>query len=90
MVSMHGSKESRFVCFIISCDIQLFCSVYGCASATAQKWYDRGLRTLDDVQQCHNIELSEVQKIGMILFIQLRTCKISAHVHIHAHTHTYT
>jgi len=73
--------------------LQLFCSIYGCASATAQKWYDRGLRTLDDVQQCQNLELSEVQKIGNNLHITTCVCThtdTDTHTYTHVHIHTYT
>ncbi|XP_065919109.1 fidgetin-like protein 1 isoform X2 [Dysidea avara] len=60
-VSEEAEKHTKSEWFQ---SMELFCSIYGCASATAHKWYNLGLRTLDDVQQCDNIELTEVQKLG--------------------------
>ena len=37
--------------------------VYGCGAATADKWYKRGFRTIEDVKE-HPDELTENQKLG--------------------------
>ena len=29
-------------------EMQVFTSLYGCGSATADKWYNKGIRTIDD------------------------------------------
>ena len=44
--------------------IQLFTSIYGCGSATADKWYKKGLRTIEDIRQSKELDLTEIQKLG--------------------------
>ena len=43
---------------------QLFTSVYGCGSATASKWYQQELRTIEDVRGCRELQLTEIQRLG--------------------------
>ena len=45
---------------------QVLTSIYGCGPATADKWYKRGLRTVEDIKTCTELELTEMQKMGMI------------------------
>lgn len=45
--------------------MELFSAVYGCGSATANKWYNKGLRTIDDIKNCAELEFTELQKYGL-------------------------
>lgn len=45
---------------------QLFTTIYGCGTATADKWYKLGLRTIADVQrQSREISLTDTQRLGL-------------------------
>jgi DNA polymerase/3'-5' exonuclease PolX len=45
--------------------MQLFTSVYGCGCATARRWYQQGLHTLDDVTTCDDLTLTDTQTLGL-------------------------
>lgn len=46
--------------------IELFTTIYGCGTATADKWYKLGLRTIADVQrQSREISLTDTQRLGL-------------------------
>ena len=47
--------------------LQLFTSIYGCGYATADKWYNMGLRTIDDVRHHSDLSLTETQQLGEYL-----------------------
>ena len=44
--------------------------MYGCGTATADKWYQRGLRTIEQVKTCEELQLTEAQKLGQHLDIK--------------------
>lgn len=61
--------------------------MWGCAEATAQRWWRAGCRTLDDVRQRLGSELTAQQRIGLRYFddFAVRTARppdaaVSAHV----------
>ena len=56
------------VLFVIGV-IKLFTLVYGCGPSTADKWYNEGLRTIEDVKKCNTITLTETQKLGMCVCV---------------------
>ena len=43
----------------------MFTGVFGCRAATASKWYDKDMRTLEDVIGAQDISLTKDQKKGM-------------------------
>lgn len=45
--------------------------MYGCGSATADKWYQKGLRSIQDVKSCKEIPLTDVQKLGLSYYKHL-------------------
>ena len=50
-------------------EMQVFTSLYGCGSATADKWYNKGIRTIDDLRLHSELILTETQQLG-----QCRLC----------------
>ena len=44
---------------------RLFTTVYGCGTATADKWYKKGLRTIEDIRQCQELSLTDTQRLGL-------------------------
>ena len=38
--------------------------VYGCGPATADKWYRKGFRTIDELRECNDLTLTETQRLG--------------------------
>ena len=53
------------ICTLTLVHMQMFSSVYGCGTATADKWYKLGLRSIDDVRQSQKIILTETQRVGL-------------------------
>ena len=51
---------TRLLCVLY----QLFTSVYGCGSATAGRWFQRGLQSLEDVARCTDLTLTDTQRLG--------------------------
>ncbi|RKO86201.1 DNA polymerase beta-like protein, partial [Blyttiomyces helicus] len=47
--------------------VDMFAKVYSVGPKTAQEWYDRGHRTIDDVRE-NETHLSRMQSIGLNLF----------------------
>jgi DNA polymerase/3'-5' exonuclease PolX len=45
--------------------IGMFCKIYGVGPITAHKWYDEGMRTLQDVRRYQYSTLTNSQKIGL-------------------------
>lgn len=44
---------------------QLFTTIYGCGTATADRWYKLGLRTITDIRQSREINLTDTQRLGL-------------------------
>ena len=44
---------------------QFLTTIYGCGTATADKWYKKGIRTLSDIKQSSEINLTNTQKLGI-------------------------
>eukprot|EP00731_Ephydatia_muelleri_P020471 Em0013g198a len=57
------------------CMEQVFTSIYGCGPATSDKWYKRGLRNIEDIRACGELDLTEMQRLGIQYFEQL-SCSI--------------
>jgi DNA polymerase beta len=51
--------------------IDLFTSIYGVGSVTADKWYKRGWRTLDDIRT-NKSQLTAAQQIGLLYLEDLK------------------
>ena len=45
--------------------------MYGCGSATADKWYQKGLRSIQDVKSCKEIQLTPIQRLGLAYYRHL-------------------
>jgi hypothetical protein len=43
----------------------LFTTIYGCGTATADKWYKKGIRSLNGIKQSTEINLTDTQKLGI-------------------------
>ncbi|KAG8908737.1 hypothetical protein FRB99_002975 [Tulasnella sp. 403] len=55
----YERTEERAVCLLL-------CGIYGVGPKIAYNWYQRGIRTLDDVRERKNgLELTDAQKIGL-------------------------
>lgn len=72
-IVLHGTSEEVedirqsdwFKC------MELFTSVYGCGPATADKWYKKGFRTIDEIKTSETLELTELQKLGLLYYEDL-------------------
>ncbi|XP_064382969.1 DNA-directed DNA/RNA polymerase mu-like isoform X2 [Halichondria panicea] len=51
--------------------MELFTSVYGCGSVTANKWYQKGLRSINDIQTSKELQLTKTQKLGLVYYEHL-------------------
>ena len=49
----------------------LFEDIYGVGPVTAEQWYNRGLRTLEDLAKIYN-EMTDSQKLGYYYYYQLK------------------
>lgn len=45
--------------------------MYGCGSATADKWYHSGLQTVEQVHMSKDLQFTEIQKLGLKYHEQL-------------------
>jgi DNA polymerase/3'-5' exonuclease PolX len=50
--------------------IELFTGIHGVGASTAQKWYNRGLRTLEELPL--HVELSHTQQIGLRMYSDIQ------------------
>uniref|UniRef100_A0AAY4ELW3 DNA-directed DNA/RNA polymerase mu n=1 Tax=Denticeps clupeoides TaxID=299321 RepID=A0AAY4ELW3_9TELE len=48
--------------------MKLFTSVFGVGPKTAEKWYHRGLRTLQEVVSQPNVHLNKMQRAGLLYY----------------------
>ena len=51
--------------------LQLFEGIYGVGPVTAEQWYQRGLRTLEDLARIYH-EMADAQKLGYYYYHQLK------------------
>ncbi len=59
--------------------------MWGCADATAQRWWRAGCRTLDDVRQRLGSELTAQQRIGLRYFDDFAVRTVLSGTAIDAH-----
>ena len=50
---------------------QLLTTIYGCGTATADKWYNLSLRTIEDVRHSREISLTDTQRVGLKYHLHL-------------------
>ncbi|XP_022091845.1 DNA-directed DNA/RNA polymerase mu-like isoform X2 [Acanthaster planci] len=53
--------------------MKLFTGIFGCGAATSRKWYDMNLRSLEDIRNCPEVNLTTEQRYGLDFYDDINT-----------------